>query len=38
MTLNGDAKFEEKTDLLFGKGSEDYSKFSPAQFKVSRLG
>ena len=37
MTLKGDAKFEEK--LTCGLGyDEEYRKFSPEQFNVSKLG
>ena len=31
-------KIWRKTDLWFGKWYEEYRKFSPGQFKVSRLG
>ena len=34
----GWCKFWRKTDLLFGKWHEEYSKFSPEQFEVSKLG
>ena len=37
MTLKGDAKFEEK--LTCGlEHDKEYRKFSPEQFKVSKLG
>ena len=37
MTLKGDAKFEEK--LTCGlENDNEYGKFSPEQFKVSKLG
>ena len=36
MTLKGDAKFEEK--LACGFEHKEYRKFSPEQFKVSKLG
>ena len=38
MTLKGDAKFGEKTDLWFGKSHEEYGKFSAENWKVSKLG
>ena len=37
MTLECDAKFEEKTTLWFGKWHEEFGKFSPEHTKVSKL-
>ena len=38
MTLESDVKFEEKTDLWFGKWHEEFRKFSPELSTVSKLG
>ena len=37
MTLKSDAKFEKKNDLWFRKFHEEYGKFSPEHWKVSKL-
>ena len=37
ITLKGDVKFEEKTDLWFGKWLEEFGKFSPEHSQVSEL-
>ena len=38
MTLERDAKLEEKLTLWFVKWHEEFGKFSPEQTKVSKLG
>ena len=37
MKLKRDAKFEKKTDLLLRKWNEEFGKFSPEHWKVSKL-
>ena len=38
MTLESDAKFEEKLKMWFGNEHEEFNKFSPEYLKVSKLG
>ena len=38
MTLNSDAKFEEKTNLSFGKWHEEYGKFLTEPLKSLKIG